>query len=259
MGLQGGPRGLKKMNHPISLESLHHWVFTCYFHWSCATVDGGDLTDITNNTWSCPSVWHDSKCTCFYYCAQWAKPEGHTDRSVVHNSAELIDFHGKTITWCRYLHILRFLHGRTRFSEVQGLAEKPDIFKLALVQAMVVWEERAHWHSTAQYAISVDMKQWTAEHRAFVVETFFKTGVTVTLTHWRFHVHFNVGHYSKVPSRNTIFLWIANFRSTGSALKTKLPVGARTVRTPENVRWAVVTSPCHSAMKQSVRQILHLD
>jgi hypothetical protein len=48
-----------------------------------------------------------------------------------------------------------------------------------------------------------------------------------------------------------ILLRDANFRSTGSALK-KLPGGARTDRTHENienVRWAVVTSPCRSAMK----------
>jgi transposase len=68
-------------------------------------------------------------------------------------------------------------------------------------------------------------------------------------------VHFNVGHYGKVPSRNTILLWIANFRSTGSALKKKPPGGKGTVQTPENVenvRRAVVTRPHHSATKHAI-------
>jgi hypothetical protein len=99
---------------------------------------------------------------------------------------------------------------------------------------------------------------------------FFKTGDSVTLTQKRFRVCFNVGRHDKVSSRNMILLWIANFRSIGSALKKRLPGGARIVQTPENVetvRQAVVTSPCRSAMKhaialgisdQSVRRILHL-
>jgi transposase len=99
------------------------------------------------------------------------------------------------------------------------------------------------------------MEQWTPEHRAFVVETFFKTGDSVTLTQRRFRVRFNVGRHGKVPSRNTILLWIANFRSTGSALKKKPPGGARTVRTPENVeivRRAVLASPHRSAAKHAI-------
>jgi hypothetical protein len=115
------------------------------------------------------------------------------------------------------------------------------------------------------------MEQWSTELCAFIVETFIKTGDFVALTQRRFRVRFNVGLHGEVPSRNTILLWIANFRSTGSALKKKPPGGARTVRIPENVetvKWAVVTSPRHSATKHaialgisdlSVRQILHVD
>jgi hypothetical protein len=36
--------------------------------------------------------------------------------------------------------------------------------------------------NSSKYTISVDMEQWTAEHRAFVIETFFKTGDSVILT-----------------------------------------------------------------------------
>jgi hypothetical protein len=110
--------------------------------------------------------------------------------------------------------------------------------------------------SSSKYAISVDMEQWTAEHRAFIVETFFKTGDSVTLTQWRFCVRFNVGRHAKVPSRNTILLWmITNFRLTGTALKKKAPTGARTIWTPENVetvRRAGVTSLCCSATKHAI-------
>jgi hypothetical protein len=61
-------------------------------------------------------------------------------------------------------------------------------------------------------------------------------------------VHFNAGHHGKVPSRNTILLWIINFRLTGSTLMKKPHGGAQTVRTPENVetvRRAVVNLDLH--------------
>jgi hypothetical protein len=79
--------------------------------------------------------------------------------------------------------------------------------------------------------------------------------VTVTLTERCFRVRFNVGRHGEVPSRNTILMWIANFRSTGSALKTKPPGGAGTARTPESVetaRRAAVTSPRRSATKHAL-------
>jgi hypothetical protein len=113
----------------------------------------------------------------------------------------------------------------------------------------------------SKYAISVDMEQWTVEHRDFAVDIFFKTGDSVTLTQLRFRVCFNVGRHGKLASRNT----------TGSALKKKPPGGAQTIRTPENVeivRWEVATTPRRSATKhgialgisdRSVRRILHLD
>jgi hypothetical protein len=79
------------------------------------------------------------------------------------------------------------------------------------------------------------MEQWTTEHRAFIIETFFKTDGSVTLTQRRFRVRFNVCRHGNILSRNTILLWIANFMSTGSTLKKKPPGGARVVGTPENV------------------------
>jgi hypothetical protein len=111
------------------------------------------------------------------------------------------------------------------------------------------------------------MELLTAQHRAFAVKMFFKNGDSATQT----QQHFNVGHRVKVPSQNTILLWVLNFRSTGSALKKKPPGSVRTVRTPQNIEaimQAVINSPCRSASKHvaalrisdcSVGRILHLD
>src|SRR5436190_6449323 len=93
---------------------------------------------------------------------------------------------------------------------------------------------------------SVVMEQWTVQHRAFVVETFFKCD-SVVKTQRLFRRHFNVGRHGHIPCRNTILKWVENFRSTASASKRKPPGSVRTVRTPENierVRDAMLRSPC---------------
>ena len=69
--------------------------------------------------------------------------------------------------------------------------------------------------------VSDAMEQWSSEHRAFVVETYFKSGDSVVVTQRQFRRHFHVGSRGQVPSRNTIKLWVKNFRSTGSTLKQK--------------------------------------
>jgi len=110
------------------------------------------------------------------------------------------------------------------------------------------------------------------QHRAFVVETFFfKNGESVTVTHRQFRLHFNVSLHGRIPSRNTILLWVHNFRTTASATKKKQGGSARTVRTPENVeavRNAVEQNPRRSAVRHAqalrlsditVRRILHQD
>ena len=115
------------------------------------------------------------------------------------------------------------------------------------------------------------MEQWSSEHRAFVVETYFKNGDSVVVTQRLFRQHFNVPRRGRIPSRNTINLWVQSFRSTGSALKRKPPSRTRTVRTPANVervRQAVLRSPRRPARRQAaalqmsdrtVRRILHND
>ena len=124
--------------------------------------------------------------------------------------------------------------------------------------------------STA-HSISVAMERWSAQQRAFVLETFFKNNESVIVTQRAFRRHFSVHRNDSVPSRNTILLWVANFREMASALKKIPPGKQRTVRTPENVervRHAIRRSPRRSALKhasalqisdRSVRRILHLE
>ncbi|XP_036366112.1 uncharacterized protein LOC118766669 [Octopus sinensis] len=112
---------------------------------------------------------------------------------------------------------------------------------------------------------------WTGEHRTFIVETFIKTNDSVTTTQRAFRLHFNLGRHDPVPARNTILLWVTNFRATGSALKRKSTGRPRTARTPENVaavRASVQQSPRRSTFKcaqalrlseRSLRRILHND
>lgn len=120
-------------------------------------------------------------------------------------------------------------------------------------------------------AVLVAMEQWSSAHRAFVVETYFKSGDSVVVTQRQFRRHFNVPCGGRIPSRNTIKLWVQNFRSTGSTLKQKPEGRPRSVRTPDNVervRQAVQTSPHRPMRRQaaalrmsdrSVRRILHMD
>ena len=83
--------------------------------------------------------------------------------------------------------------------------------------------------------MSVAMEQGGPQHRAFVVETFFKNGESATVIQRKFRLHFNVARHGRIPSRNTILLWVHNFRTTASATKKTQGGSARTVRIPENV------------------------
>ena len=63
--------------------------------------------------------------------------------------------------------------------------------------------------------------KWLGSHRSFVVETFFTNSGSITATQRLFRTHFKLGRHDPVPSRNTILLWIKNFRKNGSALKRR--------------------------------------
>ena len=54
---------------------------------------------------------------------------------------------------------------------------------------------------------------WTARHRAFVVEAFFKSGDSVITTNRLFRREFNVPRHSAVPSPNTIQLILIPYGS----------------------------------------------
>jgi hypothetical protein len=66
--------------------------------------------------------------------------------------------------------------------------------------------------------------------------------------------HFYIHGNDRVPSRNTVLLWVRNFRETASAAKRKHPGRKSSLRTPENierVHQAFVRSPRRSASRNS--------
>jgi len=120
-------------------------------------------------------------------------------------------------------------------------------------------------------AISVAMEQWTAQHRAFVVEAYFKNGDSAVTTQRLFRGHFNIPCHGRVPCCNTIKEWVQNFQKNASALNRKPRGRIPMARTPENVdtvRMTTVKSPRRSVMRNStaiglsdhcMRRILHKD
>jgi len=121
------------------------------------------------------------------------------------------------------------------------------------------------------HAISVAMAQWTVQHRAFVVEAYFKNGDSAITTQRLFRRHFNIPRHGRVPCRNTIKEWVQNFQENVSALKRNTRGRIPMVRTPENVdkvRMAIVKSSRCSVRRhstaiglsdRSVQRILHKD
>jgi hypothetical protein len=115
------------------------------------------------------------------------------------------------------------------------------------------------------------MEHWSVQHRAFAAETYFKNNDSVIVTLRIFRRHFNIHRNDSVPSRNTVLLWVRNFRETASATKRKPPGRQPSLRTPENIErvcQAFVRSPWQSASRNTialrmsdhtVRRILHED
>ena len=110
--------------------------------------------------------------------------------------------------------------------------------------------------------------EWTKLERAFAVEAYFSSGRSIFATQRAFRRHFNIAPRGRVPGRQSIVLWVKNFRESGD-VKKKKPGLPRTARSPENieaVRQSVLRSPRRSARKhasalglsaRSVRRILH--
>jgi DNA mismatch repair ATPase MutS len=90
------------------------------------------------------------------------------------------------------------------------------------------------------------MEHWSVEHQAFAVEMYFKNNSIVTQRIFR--RHFNIHQNNSVPSRNTVLLWVRNFRETASAAKRKPPGREPSLRTPENIEQV-----CRAAFVRSSR------
>ena len=113
--------------------------------------------------------------------------------------------------------------------------------------------------------------EWTGEHRAYLVQTYFKNGGYVVDALRKFRSHFKLNRNVSVPSRTAVYRWVAEFEKSGSTLKTQRQARVKKVRSPENaekVKKSIQRSPMRSANKhalalgisdRSVRRILHFD
>jgi len=59
---------------------------------------------------------------------------------------------------------------------------------------------------------------WLGEHRAFIVEEFIKNGGSPVAKQRAFRIGFALGRRQAVPDKETIYLWVSNFRQTGQTL-----------------------------------------
>jgi hypothetical protein len=79
------------------------------------------------------------------------------------------------------------------------------------------------------------MECWSVEHWAFTVEKYFKNNDSVVVSQQIFRQHFNIHQNDSVPSRNTVLLWVRNFRETMCATKRSPPGREPSLRTPEDI------------------------
>ena len=84
------------------------------------------------------------------------------------------------------------------------------------------------------FAVLVAMEQFEPSTPSVRHVNVFINGESVIATQTKFRLHFKVARHARIPSRNTILLWVHNVRTTASATK-KHDVSKRTFRTPENL------------------------
>ena len=86
-----------------------------------------------------------------------------------------------------------------------GWGRKIEQFLSPVILA-IVWGGVMQPRSVASWfhCISVAMEQWTAQHRAFIVEAYFKKGDSAVTRQQLFRRHFNIPHHGCVPCRNTM-------------------------------------------------------
>ena len=75
---------------------------------------------------------------------------------------------------------------------------------------------------------------------------------SVTAVQRAFRLHFGHKRHNFISTRNTILLWIANFRATGLTLKRKSTGRPRTARTSANVD--AVNASIQQSLKRSLRK-----
>ncbi|PNF39387.1 hypothetical protein B7P43_G13223 [Cryptotermes secundus] len=96
--------------------------------------------------------------------------------------------------------------------------------------------------------------RWMSEQCAFAVEAYFSNNHSYVAVQRAFHTHFGIKPRGPVPDRKSIVLWVENFRTTGSVVKTSSGQ-QRTIMMPENVeevRQLILRSPRCSAHKHAV-------
>jgi len=107
--------------------------------------------------------------------------------------------------------------------------EETDLYRVRQ-KYLTIWQHSCEWNcwcgevvferaSSETQSISVAMERWSVEHRAFAVETYLKNNDSVVLAQRICLRHFNIHRNDSVPSRNTLLLWVRNFRETASAAK----------------------------------------
>ena len=147
---------------------------------------------------------------------------------------------------------------------------------------LTIWQNSCEWNcwcgefvldhpSSETQSISVAVERWSVGDPAFAVETYFKNNDSVVVTQRIFRRHFDIRRNYSVPSRNTVLLWVRNFRETASAAKRKRPGREPSLSTSENIErlpHAFVRNPRRSASRnaialrmsdRTVSRILHED
>lgn len=69
------------------------------------------------------------------------------------------------------------------------------------------------------HAISVETMTWSGEHRAFVVQEFFRDGDSPIISQLTFRDCFTLGRHDSIPKKKTIHNWVSIFRETSSAIE----------------------------------------
>ncbi|XKL64628.1 hypothetical protein PGB90_004714 [Kerria lacca] len=98
------------------------------------------------------------------------------------------------------------------------------------------------------------MTEWSAEHRSFTIETYFKNNDSIVATMRAFRKKFKIPPKKPLPSRKAILRWVTNFLKTASALKISPAGPKKWLRTPEYVekaKAALIKNPSRAARKHS--------